>query len=83
MEPTFTRVAKDQTTVELSFNKAVDQFITDNYTYATADGTIDPSEISLDEFVNDMSSVFEARSMLEALEPGEELTSGISTFIRN
>lgn len=60
---TFTRknTATEETTV-LDFNAAVDQFIEDNLIYAGEDIT------ELDEWLSDMSTVFETRSMLDEVD---------------
>lgn len=65
----------------LSFEDAVDQFIRDNLTYAISTGAdIDPEEI--EEYLSDMSTVFETRNMLNDFEAGDdtELDAGLAIY---
>jgi hypothetical protein len=73
---TFTRKDKQtgETTI-LSFDQAVDQFIRDNYDYAQAEDAG-----SVEEYLNDMSTVFETQS---ALSEGGELDAGYFIYTSN
>lgn len=78
----FTRSTKDGELTTLLLDEAVDQFIRDNHAYVVADGTLDEDD-DVEDWLEDMPTVFETQAMLSSLEAGEKLTSGIATFTRN
>lgn len=66
----------DQTV--LTMDEAVEQFIIDNLAYA---GELENKTVGdIQDYLSDMSTVFETRSVLEGLEDGEEADTGISTY---
>jgi hypothetical protein len=78
---TFTRTIEGAPVTTLNLTDAVEQFIRDNHAYALADGTLD-EEDDVQDWLDDMVTVFETQDMLRLLDIGEELTSGIATFKR-
>lgn len=77
MEPTFTRKMGTVTIKGLPLQLATEFFIRDEGEYMKR------SKAEIDELINDMPAVFETQDLLRDLETGEELTSGISVYIRN
>lgn len=74
---TFTRQSVDGITSTLSYNEAVEQFIRDNCEFGEVD------EELREDYQNDMPTVFETRDILDEVQKGGEVSSGIAIYIRN
>ena len=72
----------DKTTwvaTQLTLEEAETQFITDNFNYALQ--TTDAEEVGeLEDWLMDMTTVFEALSILKALAEGDEADAGVATY---
>jgi len=78
MDKTNTFTRKDKQTGEttiLKFDEAVDQFIKDNFDYAQAEDAG-----SVEDYLNDMSTVFETQSVLS---DGGEIDAGYFIYTSN
>ena len=72
---TFTRISKETgQKCTLTFEQAVGRFIIDNVNYGS------PEDMNAEEWLEDMSTVFEAQSMLKE---SDELDAGYYLYVAN